>query len=307
MTKKPLKNDNSKQDNKKLTPNSKVTLTKTTKTSPLEEKTVSQNDPVTVKQFTNTYKTISLVISILILFTLVNFILIFVVAWMIGNQLSVNTQNSLGSRLVSLEEKTDAIIEALPEQIRPKLNLKVVAPDKEVDRWSGNKDNRYVLIKYSDLECPYCQAVQPEVEKFVEKNSKEVSLIFRNLPLTNIHPNAQRLAETAECVAEINGESAFWSFVNGVYDGTIAVEVEGEEMLGEYVEKASEVNLCVSSGKSASKVDRDVQDAIDATVTGTPTFILYDTQKSQSKFVQNPGSADGLQQIFDAFKAKQEK
>lgn len=266
-----------------------------------EEPTMSQ------ETFKSYYKNLSLVMGVLAALGLLNFIMIFVVAWAVGSQLSASDPSAFGGRLASTEEKLEALIELLPPQYRPKLDLKVEAPDKQVDRWSGNKDNRYVLIKYSDLECPFCQAIQPELDKLIERNASELSLVFRNFPLTNIHPNARRLAETAECVAKTNGESAFWRFVNGVYTKTIPATVAGEEELAKYVENASQVTTCVTSGQGAAKVDRDIQDAFEATVSGTPTFILYDTQKKATKFVQNPGSADGLQQVFEDFKAKQQR
>jgi protein-disulfide isomerase len=264
------------------------------------------NENITYGQFRNSYKTLTTLIGLLSVLAIFNLGLVFFLAWAVGHQLDESVQDSHGERLFLVEEKADAIIDALPEQIRPKLDLEVEKPSLEQDRWKGDKENRYVWIKYSDLECPYCSAIQPELDEFIEGNS-DASLIFRNLPLTNIHENAQRLAETAECVAEYNGESAFWDFVERAYQQEIPPEVQGAEELTEYVDNASQVASCVESGEATDKVERDIQDAIDATVSGTPTFILYDMEKNESKFVRNPGSAEGFQEVMDEFRERQNR
>ncbi len=286
-------------------PIKKAVEAKPTSTYKIEPPT-PKNDPVSFERFRNAYKTLAALIGLLAFFVVANFVLLFAMAWAVGNQLNAEQATSYGGRLAKVEEKADAIIETLPAQFRPKLDLEVVRPDQEVDRWKGDKDNRYVWIKYSDLECPYCSAIQPELNSFLENNSDQASLIFRNFPLNNIHPNAQRLAETAECVARSNGESAYWNFIEGVYYQEIPTTVEGQEQLSTYVENSSQVSACVENREVREKVQRDLEDGLVATVSGTPTFILYDMQTDETKFVQNPGSSEGFEQVLEDFRAKQE-
>lgn len=71
------------------------------------------------------------------------------------------------------------------------------------------------IVEYSDLDCPYCKRIHPELEAVVAQNPNVV-WIYRHFPLLNLHPNAGIKAEASECVAKIGGNEAFWKFINGV-------------------------------------------------------------------------------------------
>ena len=68
-----------------------------------------------------------------------NFFLILVVLWLTGNQINSTQPTSVNSRLSLLENKVDQIIEILPPELRPKINVKVNIPDKNLDRWETKK------------------------------------------------------------------------------------------------------------------------------------------------------------------------
>ena len=71
------------------------------------------------------------------------------------------------------------------------------------------------IVEYSDLDCPYCKRIHPELEAVVA-NNENVVWIYRHFPLTNLHPNASIKAEASECVAKIGGDDAFWKFIRNV-------------------------------------------------------------------------------------------
>ncbi len=71
------------------------------------------------------------------------------------------------------------------------------------------------IVEYSDLDCPYCKRVHPELEAIVA-NHPEVVWIYRHFPLLNLHPNAGIKAEASECVAKLGGDEAFWKFIKQV-------------------------------------------------------------------------------------------
>lgn len=98
-------------------------------------------------------------------------------------------------------------------------SLKVAEPDPEKDHWRGSKEARYVLIEYSDLECPFCQRFHLEASKFVSEN-KDVAWVYRHFPLRGIHPDAQKLAEGAECVYDQKGSDGFWQFIDYVFENS---------------------------------------------------------------------------------------
>ena len=78
--------------------------------------------------------------------------------------------------------------------------------DPERDHIRGNPDAPVTLLEYGDFECPYCGHAAPIVEKLLDTAST-LRYVFRHLPLTDVHPNAQTAAEAAEAAG---AQGAFW-------------------------------------------------------------------------------------------------
>ncbi len=97
---------------------------------------------------------------------------------------------------------------------------KVQAPDPEKDHWRGSKDARYVLVEYSDFECPYCQRFHPTAKQFEQEN-EDLAWVYRHFPIRTIHPDAQKLAELSECVVEQKGPEGFWQFSDLVFEKVV--------------------------------------------------------------------------------------
>ena len=84
-------------------------------------------------------------------------------------------------------------------------SLKV--PVTEADHRQGNIRAACVLLEYGDYECPHCRAAHPVVKKLERHLGQNLLFVFRNFPLTNIHPFAEAAAETAEFAAD---RGKFW-------------------------------------------------------------------------------------------------
>lgn len=72
----------------------------------------------------------------------------------------------------------------------------------------GATSGSVVIVEFSDYQCPYCGAVEPTIEKVLQ-NYPQVTLYYRNFPLTQLHPNAQKAAEAAQCAGE---QGKFWEY-----------------------------------------------------------------------------------------------
>ena len=69
------------------------------------------------------------------------------------------------------------------------------------DHIEGNSLATVTLVEYGDYQCPYCGAAYPVIKEVQKKMGKELKFIFRNFPLTNMHPFAEMAAEAAEAAA----------------------------------------------------------------------------------------------------------
>ncbi len=79
----------------------------------------------------------------------------------------------------------------------------------------GKLDSSVTLMEYGDYECPACESFYTTVKAVQEKYNDKIKFQFRNLPLTQIHPNAFAGARAAEA-ADLQGK--FWEMHDMLYD-----------------------------------------------------------------------------------------
>ena len=66
------------------------------------------------------------------------------------------------------------------------------------DHTTGTKDNKVILMEYGDYQCPGCGSAYAPLKTVTEKYEGQLTFVFRNFPLTSIHPNARAAAAAAE-------------------------------------------------------------------------------------------------------------
>ena len=107
---------------------------------------------------------------------------------------------------------------------------------------------------------------------FRSKYEGRVSLAYRDLPLRDIHPQAQMAAEASRCAGE---QGKFWEYHDLLFENPNKLNREG------LVEQARSLKLdekqfdsCLSSGKYKAQVEHDRQLGMRAGLTGTPGFFI---------------------------------
>ena len=137
----------------------------------------------------------------------------------------------------------------------------------------GPENAAITLIEFSDYECPYCRSWHAEVfDRLMETYPDQVRVVYRDFPLTSIHPNAVPAAEAANCAYEQGG---FWEFHRKLFDGVYGLSTEA------YTQYASEIGLdqagfeeCLNSRRYKAEVEADFEYAANLGVRSTPTFFL---------------------------------
>jgi protein-disulfide isomerase len=71
----------------------------------------------------------------------------------------------------------------------------------------GSPSAPVTIIEFGDFQCPFCRAAETSVRALLNKYPNEVRLVFRNLPLTAVHPNAEDAARAAVCA---DRQGKFW-------------------------------------------------------------------------------------------------
>lgn len=98
-------------------------------------------------------------------------------------------------------------------------NPALVRPIGANDHIFGNPAAKVMIIEYSDFDCDYCKALHDTLHQIVanEGTDGDIAWAFRQFPLTELHPNAFKHAEAAECAAQAGGNDAFWKFADELY------------------------------------------------------------------------------------------
>jgi Na+/H+ antiporter NhaA len=143
--------------------------------------------------------------------------------------------------------------------------------DPERDHVRGPADAPVTIVEYGDFECPYCGRAEPAVRE-VLADAGDVRYVWRHLPLTDVHPNAQRAAEAAEAAAR---QDAFWPMHDLLLAHQDALRPRDlaryAGQLGLDVERFTD-DLRHHAG--AGRIADDVEGADLSAVSGTPTFFV---------------------------------
>jgi protein-disulfide isomerase len=146
-----------------------------------------------------------------------------------------------------------------------------VPVDPERDHIRGPSEAPVTLVEYGDFECPYCGQAEPVVRELLA-DFGDVRYVWRQLPLTDVHPHAQLAAEASEAAA---AQGDFW----GMHD--LLLLHQGDLEPHDLARYAGELGLDVErfdedlrTQEHAGRVAEDVDSADLSGVTGTPTFFL---------------------------------
>jgi hypothetical protein len=83
------------------------------------------------------------------------------------------------------------------------------------DHLQGDPAAPCTLVEYGDYQCPSCGQAYPMVKKLQRHFGERLALVFRNFPLTQIHPWAEPAAEVAEFAAE---HGKFWQMHDQLFE-----------------------------------------------------------------------------------------
>jgi len=144
-----------------------------------------------------------------------------------------------------------------------------VRPDSHV---SGNPDAPLTVVEFGDFECPACGMSEDAARQIRIQYGDRIRFIFRQFPLTKLHPMAEKAAEASECMAE---QGKFWEGVEKLYSRQNDLSVDAlKRYAGELGLDQNRFNQCLDSGQMASRIKRDLADGHALKVEGTPTYFI---------------------------------
>jgi protein-disulfide isomerase len=140
------------------------------------------------------------------------------------------------------------------------------------DHIQGQADAKITLVEYGDYECPSCGQAYPIVKRVQKHFAKRLAFVFRNFPLSQMHPYAEAAAETAEFAASHN---KFWEMHDLLYENQDRLD---EELLSTLTEELgldpSELQKALKSKAFQAHMKADFSAGVLSGVNGTPTFFI---------------------------------
>jgi protein-disulfide isomerase len=97
----------------------------------------------------------------------------------------------------------------------------------------GNKDAKVTVVVYDDFECPYCSRMHQTLNDVLKSYGDRIRVVYKDFPLKEIHPWAERAAIDSECLAKTDG-SAYWDFADTVH-------ANGREIQGDHLPASAQL------------------------------------------------------------------
>lgn len=136
----------------------------------------------------------------------------------------------------------------------------------------GPANAQVTIVEFADFECPFCGGFYPTL-KLVEKNyADKVRLVYRQFPLTTIHPNAQKAAEASLCA---NDQRKFWEFYDALFSDQSRLDIPSLKQRAQTLGlNTATFNTCLDSGSQAATIQKDRDEAQKIGVNSTPTVFI---------------------------------
>jgi protein-disulfide isomerase len=136
----------------------------------------------------------------------------------------------------------------------------------------GKANAPVTIVEFGDFQCPYCKQAEFTLQAILSKYPNDVRLVFRELPLTQLHPNAMVAAEAGVCA---DRQGKFWAMHDAMYADQGALDVAGLKATSKRLGlDADQLATCMSDGATATRIRADVQAAGELGIAGTPYFFV---------------------------------
>jgi protein-disulfide isomerase len=196
-----------------------------------------------------------------------------------------SADNEILSRLENIEDILEdtllsddptAACSAAQADVPPETPEEITRYDIEIyddDPTLGPEDAPITIIEFSDYECPFCRRYNIETfDQIMATYEGQIRYIYKDFPLTSIHPNALSAASAALCAHE---QDEFWDYHDKLFLMEMSLSKET------YLQYAEDLELdmasfteCLEEGRFEDQVMADFDFAANLGISSTPTFFI---------------------------------
>ncbi|HLG60199.1 MAG TPA: thioredoxin domain-containing protein [Vicinamibacterales bacterium] len=178
------------------------------------------------------------------------------------------------------DQQRETARQALFAELRkagPEVRVMFDAPRREVtiaatDPSIGRATAPVTLIEFSDFQCPFCQRVEPTLKKVRDTYGDKIRIVWKDFPLTQIHPQAFKASEAAHCAGD---QGKYWEYHDRLFGNQEALQPDDlKKHAGDLGLNATTFAACLDSSKYGERVRDGVAEGTRLGVNSTPTIYV---------------------------------
>ncbi len=136
----------------------------------------------------------------------------------------------------------------------------------------GNPAAKIEVEVYEDFQCPFCSKIAPSIKEFQKRFPNDVKIVYKHMPLTDIHDHAQQAAEASMAAA---AQGKFWEYHDILFANQSALDTNNLEA---YAQQAgldvAKFKADMAKGVGRDIISRDANEGRQAGVSGTPSVFI---------------------------------
>jgi protein-disulfide isomerase len=150
----------------------------------------------------------------------------------------------------------------------PRHEVAVAAADPVL----GSTAAPVTIVEFSDFQCPFCQSVAPTLKRVRETYGDKVRIVWKDYPLTQIHPQAFKAGEAAHCAGE---QGKYWEYHDRLFANQQALQADSlKKYAADLGLDTAKFNACVDTSKYGDRVREGVAQGSRLGVNSTPTVYI---------------------------------
>lgn len=136
----------------------------------------------------------------------------------------------------------------------------------------GKSDAPVTLVEFSDFQCPFCKGMAPTLKQVSQKLGDKVQIVYRQYPLTSIHPFAAKAAEASLCA---NEQGKFWEMHDAMFEDQTKLAVKDLKATAVRLGMdGKKFDTCLDSGRYVEQIQNDLSEGQKVGVNGTPAVFI---------------------------------
>ena len=178
------------------------------------------------------------------------------------------------------EQQRAAARQALVAELKkggPPVRVMIDAPRYEValaptDPAVGSASAPVTIVEFSDFQCPFCLRVEPTLKQVRQTYGDKVRIVWKDFPLTQIHPQAFKSGEAAHCAGE---QGKFWEYHDRLFANQEALQPDNlKKYAADLSLDTAKFNACLDESKFGDRVREGVAQGSRLGVNSTPTIYI---------------------------------